>query len=286
MKKILVTGTHGQLGADVVKELANSEYQIIGVDKDEMDLRDSFAIKETLNKHRPDVIIHCGAYTDVERAEDEYDTCMLINGSATRDISSYASKHDIPIIYISTDYVFDGTKDAPYTEEDVPNPLNVYGRSKLLGEQYIAELCEKYFILRISWVFGIQGHNFVKTMLRLSKKMISIDVVNDQFGTPTATRDVAVLIKQLLVSDKYGLYHVTNEGECSWAEFAKEIFRINNKTTFVNQIPASSFATKAMRPQNSRMSKQKLVEAGFLMLPHWQDSLKIWSDEYGQLERV
>lgn len=286
MKKILVTGANGQLGSEIMNVLLKQGYVALGVDIDEMNLCHAHRIKEVLTYENPDAIIHCGAFTDVERAESLVDTCLLINASATRDIADYAKKTQIPMIYISTDYVFDGEKEQPYDEDDMPNPLNVYGSSKLQGEVYVKELLEKYFILRISWVVGRNGRNFVKTMQNLATKMEKIDVVNDQFGTPTFTADVAQLIPEFLTSDAYGTYHVTNDGFCSWAEFAREIFRLTKVAVYVNGISASEFATRATRPLNSRLNKEKLISAGFTMLPPWQDSLKKYFKEAGLDETV
>ena len=272
-KKILVTGANGQLGSDIIKVLLKQGYDTLGVDIDEMNLCHANRIKEVLTYENPDVIIHCGAFTDVERAEGLLEACMLINASATRDIADYAKQADIPMIYISTEYIFDGQSEEPYCEDDLPNPPNVYGHSKLQGEIYVKELLDKYFILRTSWLFGANGRNFIKTMLNLSTKHDVIDVVNDQFGSPTFTADIAALLPEIIESNKYGTYHVTNDGFCSWAEFAKEVFRIAKVNVYVNEVPTFGIATRAARPLNSRLAKKKLKAAGFTMLPSWQNAV-------------
>ena len=214
--KVLVTGVNGQLGYDVVKELDERGHQPIGVDREEMDLTSSKQIKECIEKIKPEAIIHCAAYTAVDKAEDEEELCRRVNVISTKEIAECAKELDIPMIYISTDYVFDGTKDGEYTEEDIPNPINVYGKTKYEGEVYVQEILEKYYIVRISWVFGENGNNFIDTMLRLSKERDSLNVINDQVGSPTYTNDLAPLLVDMIETDKYGVYHATNEGYCTW----------------------------------------------------------------------
>ena len=279
--KVLVTGINGQLGYDVVKELNKRNYESIGVGREEMELTIPTQIKEYIESVKPEAIIHCAAYTAVDTAEDNEKLCRQINSYAVRDIAKCAKKLDIPMIYISTDYVFDGMKGLnnntlnylEYTEEDEPNPQNVYGQTKLEGELYIKELLEKYYIVRISWVFGQNGKNFIDTMIKLSKDRNSISVVCDQIGSPTYTKDLAPLLVDMIETDKYGTYHVTNEGFCSWNEFAKEIFKIQGKNIVVKEILTSQYPTKAKRPLNSKMSKQKLIDNGFKPLRKWQEAL-------------
>ena len=196
------------------------------------------------------------------------------NAIATKEIAEHAKVLDIPMIYISTDYVFDGTKDGEYKEEDTPNPINVYGKTKHQGEVYVQEILEKYYIVRISWVFGENGNNFIDTMLRLSKERDSLNVINDQVGSPTYTKDLAVLLVDMIQADKYGIYHATNERYCTWYEFAKEIFKISNIDIKVNPINTSEYPTKAKRPMNSKMNKDKLNINGFIKLRAWKDALK------------
>lgn len=271
--KVLVTGVNGQLGYDVVKELEKRGHQAVGVDRKEMDLISTQQIKECIETVKPEAIIHCAAYTAVDKAEDEEELCRRVNSIATKEIAECAKKLDIPMIYISTDYVFDGTKDGEYTEEDIPNPINVYGKTKYEGEGYVQELLEKYYIVRISWVFGENGNNFIDTMLRLAKDRDEINVINDQVGSPTYTKDLAPLLVDMIETDKYGVYHATNEGYCTWYEFAKEIFRIADVDIKVNPINTSEYPTKAIRPMNSKMNKNKLEKNSFYRLRNWKYSL-------------
>lgn len=272
--KVLVTGVNGQLGYDVVKELDKRGYQAIGVDREQMDLTSTQQIKECIGNIKPEAIIHCAAYTAVDKAEDEEELCRRVNAVATKDIAEYAKELDIPMIYISTDYVFDGTKDGEYTEDDIPNPINVYGKTKYEGEIYVQELLEKYYIVRISWVFGQNGNNFIDTMLRLSKEKDSLNVINDQVGSPTYTKDLAPLLVDMIETDKYGIYHATNEGYCTWYDFAKEIFKVANIDIEVRKITTLEYLMKAKRPMNSKISKQKLIDNNFKMLRNWKESIR------------
>lgn len=272
--KVLVTGVNGQLGYDVVKELDKRGHQAIGVDRKEMDLTSIEQIKECIKNVNPEAIIHCAAYTAVDKAEDEEELCRRVNAIATKEIAEHAKILDVPMIYISTDYVFDGTKDGEYTEEDIPNPINVYGKTKYEGEVYVQELLEKYYIVRISWVFGENGNNFIDTMLKLSKDREQLNVINDQVGSPTYTKDLATLLVDMIDNNKYGIYHATNEGYCTWYEFANEIFNLSNVSIEVNHILTSEYPTKAKRPMNSKMNKDKLNINGFIKLRAWKDALK------------
>lgn len=272
--KILVTGVNGQLGHDVVKELKKRGHNPVGVDREQMDLTVHSQIKECIEKVNPEAIIHCAAYTAVDAAEDNEDLCRQINALAVKDIANCAKQLDIPMIYISTDYVFDGTKDGEYNENDVPNPINVYGKTKYEGEIYVREILEKYYIVRISWVFGENGNNFIDTMLRLSKDRDLLNVINDQVGSPTYTKDLSRLLVDMIETNKYGIYHATNEGFCSWYDFAKEIFNISGVDIKVNPIETSEYPTKATRPMNSKMSKEKLTRQGFCKLRNWKESLE------------
>lgn len=283
--KVLVTGINGQLGYDVLKELNKRNHEPIGVDRSEMDLTKPNEIRSCIEKIMPDAIIHCAAYTAVDLAEDNSELCRQVNAYAVRDIAKCAKNMDIPMIYISTDYVFDGLKGIEnnikinkedyleYLETDETNPKNVYGKTKLEGELYIQEILEKYYIVRISWVFGENGNNFIDTMLRLSKNRDSLNVINDQIGSPTYTKDLASLLVDMIETDKYGVYHATNEGFCSWYDFAKEIFNIANIDINVNPIETKEYITKAQRPLNSKMSKRKLVDNGFKELRNWKEAL-------------
>ncbi len=272
--KILVTGVNGQLGYDVVKELKQREISCIGTDINDFDITDE---QETLNfiqSYSPDAVIHCAAYTAVDKAEDEHEKCFSVNVSGTESIAKACKKISAKMIYISTDYVFDG-KGTDYFEADSPIcPINYYGETKYKGEEKVREYLDKFFIVRISWVFGINGNNFVKTMLRLGKERDEINVVCDQIGSPTYTADLAPLLRDMVVTEKYGVYHATNEGLCSWAEFAEKIFEISGLAVKVNHISSSDYPSKAKRPSNSRLSKTSLEANGFSRLPHWEDAVK------------
>ena len=272
--KVLVTGVGGQLGYDVIKELQKRNIECIGVDKVEFDVTDFEAAYKFIINYMPDAVIHCSAYTAVDKAEDESELCHLVNAVGTENIAKICKEIDAKMIYISTDYVFDGTKDGYYEVDDIPNPINVYGKTKLAGEKAVQEIIDKYFIVRISWVFGINGNNFVKTMLRLGKERSELNVVADQIGSPTYTADLAQLLVDMVQTDKYGIYHATNEGVCSWAEFAEGIFRVAGMDVRVNHITTSEYPTRAKRPMNSRMIKQILKKRGFAYLPIWEDALK------------
>ena len=222
----------------------------------------------------PNAVIHCAAYTAVDKAEDEQGLCYLVNASATENIAEICKKINAKMLYISTDYVFDGTKIGFYEVDDKPNPINVYGKTKLLGEQAVQRILDKYFIVRISWVFGEHGNNFVKTMLRLGKKRKELNVVADQYGSPTYTVDLAPLLVEMIQTEKYGIYHATNEGVCSWAEFAEEIFKIAGMDVKVNYITTAEYPTRAKRPMNSRLSKEKLIEKSYFKLPIYIEALR------------
>lgn len=272
--KVLVTGVGGQLGYDVIKELEKRNIDCISADRAEFDVTDFNAAHKFITDYMPDVVIHCSAYTAVDKAEDEPEICHLVNSVGTENIAEICKEIDAKMIYISTDYVFDGTKDGFYEVDDFASPINVYGKTKLAGEKAVQEILDKYFIVRISWVFGINGNNFVKTMLRLGKERSELNVVADQIGSPTYTDDLAPLLVDMIQTDKYGIYHATNEGECSWAEFAEEIFKISGMNVKVNYITTDDYPTKAKRPMNSRMSKEKLVDKGFKNLPSWMNALE------------
>ena len=270
---VLVTGVKGQLGYDVVNVLQSRGYKVIGVDREEMDLMNNQMIQKFIMDARPSAIIHCAAYTAVDKAEEEWEICYQVNAEATRIIAKCAKELDIKLIYISTDYVFDGTKHGEYVETDIPNPINVYGASKLKGEKYVQELLDKYYIVRISWVFGENGNNFIKTMQRLGKERNELNIIDDQIGSPTYTADLAPLLVDMMEIDKYGVYHATNEGFCSWYQFANEIFKQSNIQVKTNPILTNQYPTLAKRPINSKMSKAKLIENNFQLLPNWKQAL-------------
>lgn len=274
MNNILVTGSTGQLGSDVVKELLKRGYSTLSPNRSEFNLCSEDNIRNYILNSNCEAIVHCAAYTQVDKAEDEKDLCIKINATATKHIAKCAKILDIPMIYISTDYVFDGTKDGKYTENDETNPINIYGESKLAGEKYVQEILDKYYIVRTSWVFNINGKNFIETMLRLSKANNQLSIVNDQIGSPTYTKDLSRLLVDMLETSKYGLYHATNEGYCSWYEFANTIFKLANINIDIKAINSNEYASRAKRPLNSKLSKDKLIEYGFKPLPHWEDALK------------
>lgn len=271
--KVLVTGVKGQLGYDVMAELAKRNIEAIGVDIDEMDITDKISVEKVIGEAAPDVVVHCAAYTAVDAAEDNEALCRRVNAGGTRNIAEVCKKLDCKMVYISTDYVFDGQGTRPWEPDDERHPLNVYGQTKYEGELAVQENLFKYFIVRIAWVFGKNGKNFVKTMLKLAETHDKLTVVNDQFGSPTYTYDLARLLVDMIQTDKYGIYHATNEGICTWYEFACEIFRQAGVKIEVTPVPASEYPAKAKRPENSRLDKSKLTENGFERLPSWQDAL-------------
>ncbi len=277
--KVLVTGVKGQLGYDVVKRLTALNIEAVGVDIDDFDLTDENAVMAGITKHTPDAIIHCAAYTAVDKAEDDNELCYKVNVLGTKNVALAAKKLDAKMIYISTDYVFEGTGEEYYKPDDKKNPVSEYGRTKSLGEDEVTALLEKFFIVRISWVFGINGNNFVKTMLRLGKERSELNVVSDQIGSPTYTVDLAVLLCDMIQSEKYGIYHATNEGLCSWADFAVSIMEMGGRSTKINYITSDQYPTKAKRPFNSRMDKSKLEDNGFKRLPDWQNALERYIEE-------
>ena len=275
---ILVTGAKGQLGTDILVELSNRSLSAKGVDVCDFDITDKNTVNGVLQALRPKTVIHCAAYTAVDKAEDESELCFLINEEGTRNIAQACKHINAKMIYISTDYVFAGKGEHFYKPYDQTLPLSAYGASKLAGEKAVLDTLDEMFIVRISWVFGKNGNNFVKTMLRLGHELDSINIVSDQIGSPTYTVDLARLLCDMACSTKFGIYHATNEGECSWSDFAKEIFLKAGMSTKVNPIPATSYPTKAIRPYNSRLDKTCLDESGFLRLPHWKDALSRYFD--------
>lgn len=271
--RVLVTGVKGQLGFDMVKELEKRGHTAIGVDVEEMDITDSMAVERVITHSMADVVIHCAAYTAVDAAEDNQGICYKVNVEGTENIAKVCKKCDIKMIYISTDYVFDGKGTRPWEPDDtITEPLNTYGMSKHQGEQAVQKYLEKFYIVRIAWVFGMNGKNFVKTMLRLGEENGAVKVVNDQFGSPTYTADLAVLLADMAEVNRFGIYHATNEGFCSWYDFACEIFKAANMHVEVTPVSAEEFPAKAERPGNSRMSKDKLDMNGFHRLPSWQNA--------------
>lgn len=282
--KVLVTGVKGQLGYDVVRELQKRGHEAVGVDIDEMDITDAAAVERVMTEVQSDAVIHCSAYTAVDRAEEDIEICRRVNVDGTENIAKICKKLDCKMLYLSTDYIFSGDGERPWEPDDEASPLNAYGQSKYDGELALKKYVEKYFIVRISWVFGINGNNFIKTMLRLGRENGAVKVVDDQIGSPTYTYDLARLLVDMIESDRYGAYHATNEGICSWYEFAKEIFRAAGMDNVsVTPVKSGEFPVKAKRPKNSRMSKEKLVANGFSLLPAWQDAVARYIKELNLL---
>ena len=280
--KVLVTGVKGQLGFDVVNELKKRGYDTVGVDIEEMAITDSNSVESVISREKPEAVVHCAAWTAVDAAEDEEnkDKVMAVNAQGTENIAKTCQKINCKMVYISTDYVFDGQGERPWQPDDERKPLNVYGQSKYFGELAVEKYVEKHFIVRIAWVFGMNGKNFINTMLNLGLKRDRITVVCDQIGTPTYTYDLAILLADMCESDKYGIYHATNEGGyISWYDFTVEIMKqageYNDKYNHVEVVPVSSseYPAKAKRPSNSRMDKSRLEKNGFKPLPVWQDAL-------------
>lgn len=291
--KVLVTGAKGQLGSDVIMEMERRQHTVIGVGSKEMDITDAEKVASVLRECRSDAVIHCAAWTAVDQAEDCETDAYRVNAAGTENLAKVCKELGCKMMYISTDYVFDGEGEEPWSPEDNTSaPLNVYGKTKLAGEQAVRSLLERYFIVRIAWVFGKNGANFVKTMLRVGENHEKLTVVDDQIGTPTYTRDLARLLGDMIETERYGCYHATNEGGyISWYEFAKEIFRqaaaLGHEVygeDRLQMLPVTTEAygiSKAKRPKNSRLNKEKLVEQGFQPLPEWKDALARYLQEIG-----
>lgn len=295
--KVLVTGTSGQLGFDVMMELLKRGHEGIGADRSDsdaefehviLDITDRDKVSEVVLKIKPDAIIHCAAWTNVDGAEapENYDKVMAVNVEGTRNLAQAAKDVDAKFMYISTDYVFDGQGEKPWDPDDKNYaPLNVYGESKLKGELAVSEILDKYFIVRIAWVFGKNGNNFIKTMIKVGETHSEVEVVADQVGTPTYTFDLARLLVDMIETNKYGYYHATNEGGyISWADFAKEIYKDAHMDVKVKSVTTEEYEkragkTVAKRPFNSRLNKSKLKEAGFEPLPDWKVAVKKYIEE-------
>lgn len=276
--KVLVTGVKGQLGYDVVRHLDARRVENRGVDIDDFDLTDSAAVLAYIKEYMPTCIVHCAAFTAVDKAESESELCYAVNVTGTKNIALAAKAVGAEMLYVSTDYVFDGiSKDTPWEADDPRGPQSVYGKTKYEGELAVQELLDNYYILRICWVFGKNGNNFIKTMLRLSETRDEITVVADQFGAPTYTYDVAALMCDIIASHKYGVYQASNEGDINWCEFAAEIFKQAGKSTKAVPVTTEEYQkmvpTAAPRPKNSRMSKKSLDDAGFSRLPDYKDAI-------------
>ena len=284
--RVLVTGVKGQLGYDVMNELAKREIEGVGVDIEEMDITDAAAVERVITEAKVDAVIHCAAFTAVDAAEEKLELCRRINAGGTENIAKVCKALDIKMMYISTDYVFDGQGERPWEPDDERHPLNAYGLTKYEGELAIEKYVEKFFTVRIAWVFGVNGKNFIKTMLRIGEERGAVSVVDDQIGSPTYTYDLARLLVDMIQTDKYGRYHATNVGLCSWYEFACEIFKQAGMDVKVTPVDSdtynSMYPTAAKRPKNSRMSKDKLEANGFERLPAWQDALSRYLGALGK----
>ena len=285
--KFLITGYRGQLGYDIVRELDKRGFKdYLALDKEELDITNRDDVMRVVHEYQPDVIFHCAAWTAVDKAEDMIDACYNVNVVGTKNMVDASLDVGAKILYMSTDYVFDGKKDGYYTEEDEVHPMSVYGRTKYEGEEEVRRN-PKHYITRISWVFGINGHNFIKTMIKLSSDHDELSIVDDQIGTPTYTVDLARLLVDMALTDQYGTYHSTNEEYCSWAEFADYIFKSNGIPTKVKPVSTEEYleisgTKQAYRPRNSKLSKDKLKRAGFKLLPSWKDATKRYCDELEQ----
>ena len=280
--KLLVTGYKGQLGYDVVNEAHSRGIEAVGVDIDEMDITNAQQVNDVIKAGDYDAVVHCAAWTAVDKAEEPelLDKVRAVNATGTQNIVNVCKELDIPVMYFSTDYVFDGQGTTPWNEYDERHPLNVYGQTKYEGELAV-EAYPKHFIIRIAWVFGKNGNNFIKTMLRLGKERGAVSVVNDQIGNPTYTFDLAKLVVDMIQTDKYGIYHATNSGDfISWYDFACEIFKqAGMNDVKVTPVDSNAFPAKAERPKNSRMNQTELDKNGFNRLPAWQDALSRYLKE-------
>jgi dTDP-4-dehydrorhamnose reductase len=277
--KVVVTGAAGQLGQDVLKELERKNHQTYGVDKTQLDITNEKDVELLIDQIIPDVILHCAAYTNVDAAETVEETAYQVNAAGTEYLAKAAKKIGAKMLYVSTDYVFDGSGTEPYEVDELTSPLGAYGRTKLAGEQLLQKYLEDFFIVRTAWVFGVHGNNFVKTMIRLGKERGEVGVVHDQVGSPTYTVDLARFMVELMETDKYGVYHATNSGICSWYEFAVEIFKQAGMDVKVNPLTTEQFPRPAARPKYSVLSKNKITEQGLKPLRDWKEALEAYLKE-------
>jgi len=270
--KILITGSKGQLGIELI-DIAPQEHKIFGYDLD-MDITDRFAIESKFSKVKPDLVIHCAAFTDVDKCEDRRKKVFLVNSTGTENLAKVARKYDCEFVYISTDYVFNGKKDMPYVEEDIPDPVSIYGKSKLAGEEAVTNILEKFYILRTTGIYSRYGKNFVETIIRASENCREIEVVDDQVCTPTYSLDVAECIYKLIETGMYGIYHATNDGQCSWYQFTKEIFKILGKRVTVIPVKSGRSGRSVSRPSYSVLANLKLEKNKIYFMRHWKEALK------------
>lgn len=277
--KVLVTGATGLLGGEVVDVLKSRNIECRGIGSKDLDITQEGKVHKYIKAYRPDAVIHCAAYTDADKAESEPEKCRAVNALGTAYIAEACREIDTKMIYISTDYVFGDDGDRPHEVNDPVHPLNVYGQTKWEGEEAVRRILRKYFIVRISWVFGEHGNNFVKTMLRLGQTHKEISVVADRFGAPTYTADLAPLLCDMAQTEKFGTYHACNSGCCSWAEFAEEIFRQAHMDVKVKHIATEEYPTKARRPKNSRLDTGILKDSDFGSLPEWMKAVECFISE-------
>jgi dTDP-4-dehydrorhamnose reductase len=277
--KVVVTGAAGQLGKDVLLELERKNHQAYGLDRQQLDITIEEDVMACISEVKPDVILHCAAYTNVDAAEENEDAAYAVNAAGTEYLAKAASQNGAKMLYVSTDYVFDGSANKPYEVDEPTKPLGAYGRTKLAGEQLLQKNLDEFFIVRTAWVFGIHGNNFVKTMLRLGKERGEVGVVHDQVGSPTYTVDLAQFMVELMETDKYGVYHATNSGICSWYEFAVEIFKQAEMDVKVNPLTTDQFPRPAARPKYSVLSKRRIEQEGLNPLRDWKKALGAYLEE-------
>jgi dTDP-4-dehydrorhamnose reductase len=279
-KKVLVTGSNGQLGIDIVKHFKEKGYETYGFSREKMDITDLDSVQNVFSRVKPEIVIHCAAYTKVDLAETNVDQAFLVNAVGTRNVSVEAQKYNAKLVYVSTDYVFNGDGKESYNEFDETSPLGVYGKSKLAGENFVKSLTSKYFVVRTSWVYGAEGNNFVKTMIKLAENNSEIKVVDDQVGCPTYTVDLAKQIELLVQTEKYGTYHISNSGNCSWYEFAKAIFKRMEKPVNILPVSTSEFPRPAKRPSYSVFDHMALRLNGFPKVRPWEEALEEYMKLY------
>jgi dTDP-4-dehydrorhamnose reductase len=278
-ERVMITGANGQLGKQIVEDLDSKLYEIYPFDKKSLNITDMLQVGHVMKTIKPHIIIHCAAYTKVDKAEEEQDLAYLTNAIGTRNIAVMAQNVGAKLIYISTDYVFSGARIEGYHEFYIPKPVNVYGLSKYAGEQFVENFHNQYFIIRTSWLYGKYGNNFVKTMLKVSEEKESVSIVADQVGSPTYVRDLVFIIKELMHTSLYGTYHVSNSGACSWYEFAKKVFSCANKKVNILPISTEEFGAKALRPKYSILQHKMLKLNGFSQMPSWEEGLESFFSE-------
>ena len=280
--KVMVTGARGQLGYDMQKRLGELGIPFLGVDLADFDLTRQKDTMDAICAYSPDCVVHCAAYTAVDKAEAEKELCYRVNVTGTENVAKACAALKCKMVYLSTDYVFDGSGERPFPVDAVKKPLNQYGLTKSLGEDMVRQYVPRHFIVRTSWVFGSHGKNFVATMLRLGAEKEAVNVVDDQIGSPTYTRDLSILLCDMLRSEKYGVYHATNQGWCSFCSFAHTIMEYSGSACQVLPIASESYGAAAVRPHNSRLDKSCLEKAGFSPLPDWRDALIRYLAEIGR----